>query len=130
MVPIAFLAQWGALAPQNPAMPPPQAGPLTTVCGLSVPAPARLPPAGSKPVLLALTLCFQKQGGASLIDPQTYLYYIKVRPSEPSKDNWVIYDEDVEQMVLQDFRRLWETKFLDDLSVEAVDVPLANGTAQ
>ena len=109
-------------------MPPPQAGPLTTVCGLSVPAPARLPPAGSKPVLLALTLCFQKQGGASLIDPQTYLYYIKVRPSEPSKDNWVIYDEDVEQAVLQDFRRVWETKFLDDLSVEAVDVPLANGT--
>jgi outer membrane protein insertion porin family len=98
-------------------------------CGMTIPAPARLPPAGSKPIVLALLLCFEAQGGQSLIDPQTYLYYVQVRPSEPSRDVWVGYDEDTEARLRTDFQRLWRTGFLDDLTIEAQEVTLANGVA-
>ena len=50
----------------------------TTVCGLPVPPPSKDPPEGSGPIVLAMLLCFEKQGGASMIEPETYLYYIQV----------------------------------------------------
>ena len=103
------------------------APPLGTVCGMSVPAPAKLPPSGSPPVLLALSLCFEQQGGVSLVDPQTYLYYIQAKPSQPSQNLWVEYTGDVETVLRADFRRLWDTKFLDDLAVDVRDYVLANG---
>jgi outer membrane protein insertion porin family len=99
---------------------------LGTVCGVALPAPATLPAADSPPVLLAISLCFEKQGGSSLVDPQTYLYYIQARPSEPSRDLWRPYTPDTETMLRADFQRLWSTGFLDDLAVEALDFPLAN----
>ena len=59
-----------------------------------------------------------------MIDPQTYLYYIQTQPSR-SKDNvWVPYKEET---VLEDFKRLWATNFLDNLSIEVKDVPYENG---
>jgi outer membrane protein insertion porin family len=106
---------------------PRQSAPLATVCGMSVPAPAALPPDGSPPVVVALSLCFEKQGGSSLVDPQTYLYYLQVRPSEPSRNVWVTYTDEVEAVLLGDFRRLWATNFLDDLAIDVQDYPLANG---
>ena len=42
-----------------------------------VPPPSALPPAGSAPVVYTAVLCFPKQGNASLIDAQTYLYYMQ-----------------------------------------------------
>jgi outer membrane protein insertion porin family len=111
-------------AAERPADDPARLG---TVCDLPLPAPARLPPAGSPPIVLALSLCFDRQGGASLVDPQTYLYYIQVKPSEPSRNVWHAYTDATEAMVKSDFQRLWDTKFLDDLSVEALDFPLGNG---
>ena len=33
--------------------------------------------------------CFEAQGNVTLIDQQTYLYYIQLKPSEPSKGVWV-----------------------------------------
>ena len=98
-------------------------------CGMTIPAPARLPPAGSGPIVLTLLLCFESQGGQSLVDPQTYLYYIQVRPSEPSRDVWVGYDQETEARLREDFKRLWQTGFLDDLTIEAQEVALANGVA-
>jgi outer membrane protein insertion porin family len=98
-----------------------------TVCGLTVPAPAKEPPPGANPVLLSMLLCFDKQGGASVIAPETYLYYIQLKPSEPSRDRWVAYTDDTERIVLEDFRRLWATNFLDDLSVEVQDYRFPNG---
>jgi len=106
---------------------PRQSAPLATVCGMPVPAPAALPPDGSPPVVVALSLCFEKQGGTSLVDPQTYLYYLQVRPSEPSRNVWVTYTDEVEAVLLGDFRRLWATNFLDDLAIDVQDYPLANG---
>lgn len=98
-----------------------------SVCGLPVPAPAKAPPAGSGPVVLAFMLCFEKQGGTSMIEPQTYLHHIQLRPSEPSRDRWIAFDETTEATIRADFRRLWATGFLDDLSIEAFDYSFDNG---
>src|SRR5687768_13288059 len=97
---------------------------LGTVCGMPLPAPARLPAPESPPIVLAVSLCFEQQGGTSLIDPQTYLYYIQVKPSEPSRDVWRPYTDETETELKADFQRLWNTRFLDDLSIEALDFPL------
>ena len=59
-----------------------------------------------------------------MVDAQTYLYYLQTRPSRPSEGVWVPYHE---QTVLEDFKRLWATNFLDNLWVEVKDVPWENG---
>jgi len=98
-----------------------------TICGLPVPI-AKSPPPGSGPVVLAFGLCFSQQAGSSLIEPETYLFYIRLKPSQPSLDVWIPYDdEDTRRVMLDDFKRLWETRFLDDLSVEVSDYIFENG---
>ena len=97
------------------------------VCGLPVPKPSQSPPEGSGPMALAVLLCFDKQGGVASIEPQTYLYYIQFRASEPSRGRWIPYDAEAERTLLADFRRLWDTNFLDDLSIEALDYRFDNG---
>jgi outer membrane protein assembly factor BamA len=92
-----------------------------------VPVPTASPSVDSGPVVVAFLLCFEKQSGASTIDPQTYLFHIRLRPSEPSKGIWVRYDEATEVLLREDFKRLWATGFLDDLTVEAHDYTFANG---
>jgi outer membrane protein insertion porin family len=125
----ALLFVTALTAGQEPATPPPTPDQATagTICGMAVPTPAKLPPADSPPIVLGLTLCFEKQGGLSVVDPQTYLYYIQARPSEPSKDVWVTYDDELEQTLLADFKRLWATNFLDDLEIAVEERTLANG---
>src|SRR5918993_490156 len=97
------------------------------VCGMPVPRPAQSPPPGSGPVVLALILCFDEQGGVSAVEPQTYLHYIQFRASEPSRQHWVAYDGEAERVLLADFQRLWATTFLDDLAIEALDYRFDNG---
>ena len=72
-------------------------------------------------------LCFEKQGGTSVIDPNTYLYYIQARPSNSRENRWTPYDDTLEETLVGDFRRLWATNFLDDLAVDVRDVRYANG---
>jgi hypothetical protein len=64
-----------------------------------------------------------------VVDPQTYLYYMELKNhvSVPSSSRWVPYDQKIEQVMLADFKRLWATNFLDDLSVETYDYPFSNG---
>ena len=83
-------------------------------------AARRLPPADSPPLVRVIELAFPTQGSASVIEPQTYLYYIHTRPSRPSEGVWVPYDE---ATVLEDFHRLWNTKFLDNLWIDVKDEP-------
>jgi outer membrane protein insertion porin family len=47
--------------------------------------------------------------------------------SVPSLGRWVTYDDKVEQVILADFKRLWATNFLDDLSIDVQDYKFANG---
>ena len=134
VAPVAASA--GQTPPQTPAPATPAASQAAapprgqqTVCGLAIPEPSRLPPANSGPVVFQVVPCFQKQGGFSVIDAQTYLYYIEMtrNVSSPSSNRWVPYDDKVEQVILADFKRLWGTNFLDDLAVDVQDYKFANG---
>jgi outer membrane protein insertion porin family len=111
-----------AQAPAGPALDLP-----ATICDQTVPPPSRLPPAGSGPLLHAVMLCFEKQGGSPVVESQTYLYYMQLKGSQPSIDTWVPYDDTAQQMALADFKRLWATNFLDDLVIEVHDIRYANG---
>lgn len=117
----ATLLAPSVLAAQTPAAPPPATAPA------GQPGGVRQPDAGSGPVLAEIELAFPRQGGTSVIDPQTYLYYIQVRPSRPSAGVWVPWNDETEKLVLDDFKRLWATNFLDDLSIRVEDRPYPNG---
>ena len=112
-------------AAQGPAQESAQGSP--TLCGQAVPEPARLPPDGSGTVVYYIGVCFSAQGNVSSVDPETYLYYVKLQPSRPSQDVWIPYDEAAHETAVADFKRLWSTGFLDDLSIEATDYHFANG---
>ena len=60
-----------AQAPQSPAAA--NTNP-STVCGLPIPPPAALPPAGSPPVVFQIVPCFAKQGGYPVVEAETYMY--------------------------------------------------------
>ena len=87
------------------------------------------PPAGSPALLRNIELRFPTQGNVSGVDYLTYLYYMEIKNhvSLPSQGKWVPYNEATERIVRDDFRRLWDTGFLNDLWVEAVDEPWENG---
>jgi outer membrane protein insertion porin family len=112
----------------QPAQP---SGRPVTVCGVSVPPPpaAQLPPAGSGPVLWQIAPCFAAQGNVTLVDFNTYLYYIQLQQkrSRPTEGIWTPYDDSVVDMIRADFQRLWNTNFLDNLSIEKIDYTFANG---
>ncbi|MBI2188750.1 MAG: outer membrane protein assembly factor BamA [Acidobacteria bacterium] len=111
---------------QNPAQV--ASGPAAPrICGAPVSPPVNLPPAGSGPVIYILAPCFAAQGNVPIVDAQTYLYYIQLRPSQPSQNVWVPFDEKAEQTMLEDFKRLWATNFLFDLSIEVTDYVFSNG---
>ncbi len=99
----------------------------TTICGSPIPRPAALPPAGSGPVIFLIAPCFAAQGNVNLVDIQTYLYYIQLKSSRPSQGVWVPYNDDSEKAILDDFKRLWGTEFLDNLSIETQDYTFSNG---
>jgi outer membrane protein insertion porin family len=119
LVPAAVLAQ---PAPQGAG-----AGNPLTVCGQPIPPPRALPPQDSPPVVYQIAPCFLAQGNISLIDIQTYLYYIHLKPSRPSEGFWVPYDEAAERTIREDFLRLWGTNFLDNISIESEDYTFSNG---
>ena len=118
-----------AEAAQNPAAGGGQPPAVATICGQPVPPPANLPPAGSGPVLWVMAPCFDAQGNVSLVDIQTYLYYIQLKDklSSPLRGVWVPYDESIEQVIRDDFQRLWATGFLDDIKIEYHDYTFSNG---
>ena len=43
--------------------------------------------------------------------------------SLPSQNKWEPYTPETEEIIREDFRRLWGTGFLSDLWVEVVDEP-------
>ncbi|MGE3955319.1 MAG: outer membrane protein assembly factor BamA [Vicinamibacterales bacterium] len=119
---VTLLLSAAAARAQQPAVANP-----ATICGQPVPAPRALPPAGSGPVVYLIAPCFEAQGNTSLVDIQTYMYYIQTKPSAPSQGVWVPYNEDTENNIREDFKRLWGTNFLDNLSIEVEDYVFSNG---
>ena len=122
MVPVLWVAAAQALAQQ-----PAPAAQTITVCGQQAGAPRAEPPAGSGPVVLFIAPCFEAQGGTSVIEPQTYLYYMQLKPSRPSENFWVPYDAAADKIIREDFARLWGTNFLDNLWIETSDYTFPNG---
>ncbi len=120
-------AQGVSPAAQGPVPTGPVLDLPATICNQTVPEPARLPPANAAPVLTAIMLCFEKQGGSPVVESNTYLYYMQAKGSRPSLNEWIPYDDTVQQLALGDFKRLWATNFLDDLLIEVRDVRYANG---
>jgi outer membrane protein insertion porin family len=114
-----------ALAQQAPAQPA-QTG-RARICDQDVDPPAALPPAGSGPVVYLIAPCFDAQGGTSLIDYETYLYYIHLKPTRPSQGEWTPYDEAAEKQIHDDFTQLWGTGFLDNLWIERQPYMFSNG---
>jgi outer membrane protein insertion porin family len=104
----------------------PAALPSVTVCGQQT-APRAQPPAGSGPVVLIIAPCFEAQGNVAIIEPQTYVYYIQLKASVPSQGQWVPYDDSSEKIIEDDFHRLWNTNFLDNLWIEVTDYKFPNG---
>ena len=102
-------------------------GPAARSCGSTVPPPVSQPPANSGPVVYLILPCFEAQGNVTLVDTETYVYYIRLQTSRPSQGVWVPWNEDAEKAVREDFLRLWGTGFLDDLKIEVTDYTFANG---
>jgi outer membrane protein insertion porin family len=126
----AVAALWLVAAPlaaQAPAAGQPAALPTVTVCGTET-APRAEPPAGSEPVVLFIAPCFEAQGNQSVVEPQTYLYYIQLKQSQPSQGVWIPYNDASEKIIQDDFHRLWNTNFLDNLWIDATDYKFPNGT--
>ena len=72
------------------------------------PAPVRLPPAGSAPVVKVTEIRFHPIN-ESIIEPQTYLYYIQTPLTRASEGVFVPFNEATEKSLLDDFKRLWAT---------------------
>src|SRR5258708_1687861 len=123
------VAALGLAAHSASAQGAPQASalPAVTVCGQET-RPAAEPPAGSPPVVLFIAPCFEAQGNQSVIEAQTYLYYIHVKFSAPSRGQWVNYDESTEKTLEDDFHQLWNTNFVDTLLIDVTDYKFPNGT--
>jgi outer membrane protein insertion porin family len=115
----AALASPSAAGQQPVPQLPPTAQPAPTPG-----ASQNQPPGGSPPVVRFVEIKSTAQNDALAVDPETYLYYIQTKPSSAQFGRWVPYNE---QSVLDDFKRLWATNFLDDLTIEVKDVPYPNG---
>lgn len=122
LIPAGARAQGGTALPMTA---PPAA---TTATPQAQNASAPLPPEGSGPLFRTLQLQFHPTN-ESLIEPQTYLYYMQSTNllSRPSAGVWQPYNDDTEKVLLEDFKRLWATNFLDDLRIEVRDQPWPNG---
>src|SRR5262245_59354897 len=69
------------------------------------PAPANLPPANSPTLLRCLQLVAHPVN-ETVVEQETYQYYIKVRGSVSTTNTWVPYNEDA---LKSDFWNLWRT---------------------
>jgi outer membrane protein assembly factor BamA len=124
-----------AQQPATPQPAPAAAAPArtnpTTICGQAFAMPPAIPepPANSGPIVYQVAPCFEAQGTTSLVDIQTYLFYMQIKDhiSRPSQGVWVPYNEEVEGIIRDDFKRLWGTNFLDNLSIESQDYVFSNG---
>lgn len=117
------LAVLALVAPVSLAAREPAPG-VATASGDQPPLPQ--PAADSGPLLRFMELRFHPDN-VSLIEPQTYLYYIQTQPSRSLDGVWVPFNEQTEESLLADFKRLWGTTFLDNLWIEIEDAPYDNG---
>ena len=102
-----------------------------TVVGEQPQPPVALPPPDSPTLFRSIQLSLPTQGNVSSVEGQTYLYYMESDDyiSSSAEGRWTPFDETIEQVLLADFQRLWDTGFLTDLRIEIIDDPYPNGVA-
>jgi outer membrane protein insertion porin family len=120
--PPASTGQVASPPAQTAAAPAQPETPAVSAC----PATQRPPAPGSSPVICQTELRFHPVN-ESIIEAQTYLYYIQTAIPRPSEGSWPAYNDQTEQSLQEDFKRLWATNFLDNLWIEAVDAQFPNG---
>ena len=103
------------------------AAPITIdICGSSTTLPHVLPPEGSGPVVLMAVPCLASPGGGEVI-PDRYQRYVELQASQPARGVWVPYDDKAKATMQADYRRLWETGLLHDLTIRVTDYHFPNG---
>jgi len=98
-----------------------------TVCGTALTLPNQMPPAGSVPVVLIALPCTERGSNAEAI-PEEYRQYVQLPVSRPAQGVWVPYDDKTQAAMQADYRRLWSTGRLDDLTIAVTDYSFENGT--
>ena len=119
----------GPMVPAAAAQDPPAAAP-TTACGHAAAAAGGAAARQFRSGRLADRAVLRGAGQRrTLVDPQTYLYYMQIQQkrSRPSEGVWVPYDDSVERLMREDFTRLCNTNFLDNISIETQDYTFSNG---
>ena len=63
------------------------------------------PPLGLAEALHTIELRFPNQGGVSMVQAETYLYYMEIKShvSRPSEGVWIPYTDEMEEIVLERF---------------------------
>ncbi len=81
------------------------------------------PPSSSPPVVCAVDVVFPSAPAGSSIPAETYLYYIDTAADGRSQGDEAVFDPHV---VADDVKRLWDTGFIDDVSVDVSDASCHN----
>jgi hypothetical protein len=97
-----------------------------TICGSSVAVPDMSPPTGSGPVVLMAEPCLMQDDETPVIPP-AYRRYIELQASRPVEGVWVPYDENTMETMQTDYRRLWDTGRLSELTFTIIDYTFPNG---
>ena len=97
-----------------------------TVCGRSVAIPDVVPPSGSGPVVLMAAPCLIQDDGTPVIPP-AYRRHIELQASRPLDGVWVPYDTNTMKLMQADYKRLWDTGLLSDLTFSITDYTFPNG---
>lgn len=92
---------------------------------LPCPDDQSLPPLSSPPLYRCAEIVLHPVN-ESMLEPLTYGRQLRTPWSRPSEPYWAPYDEGG---IRDDFRRLWDTGFLDNLWVEVIDEPYRNGVS-
>src|SRR5262245_16680447 len=99
--------------------------PVRSACGQPIFKPASSPQSG--PVVFIVSLCFEPDHSRSRFPPDTYLQHIHLKPSAPSRGQWISYDESAERAIFEDYRRLLDNLSLASLSIDIHDYRFENG---
>jgi outer membrane protein insertion porin family len=87
------------------------------------PEPKVQPPKDS-PVLLKCLQLYAHPVNETIVEPETYGFYIKTQASDFEGKSFAPYNE---RSILTDYDSLWRTGFLDDMWIEVIDEPYTNG---
>lgn len=99
--------------------------PIVSACRNPLPAPVAQPPARTLPVLLFIEICFVplKMKGEEVFRHVHLARFV----SQPSRGQWTIFSEDLEQTIEEDVARLNQDPNIDDARVEMNEYVFPNG---